>query len=108
MLKFVVPQTAVIEKGVTKARAVVGEDNYASARSAGTWTYGLVNGLSPIPPAFTLFPLKIALFIGFLIVFIIGGYGAKSIVGAYLAQAIIIMVMTQRYADDFMRYGLGN
>ncbi len=108
-LAFVAPEFIIpLQRSASAAKGTMGEGNYKSARAGATWTWGAINGFSPIPPMLPLFPIKIALFVVILLICIfVFDMGAKSIVAAYLGQAIIVMVATEWLVDKVLRWGVG-
>mgnify|MGYP003442079210 FL=1 len=107
LLSYAAPELGVpLEAGANAAKGILGEKRYKQKRSTLTWTFGALNGFSPIPPMIPLLPVKIALFIVILIICLASGMGGKSIVAAYLGQALLIMFFSEWFLDKFLSWGL--
>jgi hypothetical protein len=108
-LRRAIPELNVPLAGVDAFRRRVGEKKYQQVHSGATWGWGAINGFSPIPPMLPLFPVKIVLFIVLIIFFasVIGMSAGKTIMAAYLGQALIIMFASQWLLDNVLKHGLG-
>jgi len=91
--------------GATKM--VVGDKKYNEGRKKITYATAASMGFIPYNP--TLWPVQIAMFVAFILIFalVFGVSVGESFLGAYLAQAIIVTFAAQWLMDKGLKYFVG-